>query len=118
MSTEEKNESEYSEKTFWDKVAEHALDAGKDVISHALTLYYTMQRDSTPMWAKSIIVSALAYFILPIDAVPDIVPVVGYVDDLGALAAAYAAVAMHISEEDKEMAKKRMKTWFGENCEA
>lgn len=59
--------------------------AGRKVIDKVLRLYYALQDKDTPIWAKSIIVGALAYFISPLDAIPDITPVVGYVDDWGAI---------------------------------
>ena len=40
------------------------------------------------------IYGALAYFVLPVDAVPDAIPVAGFTDDLGALAAALGTVSM------------------------
>ncbi|MFO0211413.1 MAG: DUF1232 domain-containing protein, partial [Pseudanabaena sp.] len=57
---------------------------------------------------------ALGYFIFPLDAIPDITPVVGYADDLGALAAAVAAVAIHIDENVKEKTRQKLKDWFGD----
>jgi len=57
----------------------------------------------------------LVYFILPTDAIPDAIPVVGYSDDLGALAAAVGAVVMHITDEVKERAQTKMRDWFGDS---
>ena len=105
---------DYSDSSFWEKVKGFAKTAGKEVIEKALYLYYAAQRSETPAWAKTIIYSALAYFILPIDAIPDFTPVVGYSDDLGALAAAVAAVSMYITEDVKSKAKQKLSDWFGE----
>lgn len=66
----------------------------------------------TPVWAKGIIFAALGYFISPVDAIPDITPVIGYTDDLGVLVAALAAVASHIKEEHTAKAKETLKQWF------
>lgn len=104
---------EYSEEGFWKKVKKYALKAGKEVIEKALMLFYALQDKDTPTWAKTIIVAALGYFICPIDAIPDVTPVVGYADDLGALAAAFATVAAYIKEEHKQKAKETLKRWFG-----
>ena len=52
------------------------IKAGKEVIEKALILYYCLQDDDTPAWAKTTIIGALGYFISPIDAIPDLVPVV------------------------------------------
>jgi len=102
----------YSENSFWDKVKSFALTAGKEVIELALQLYYTLQSPATPIWAKSVILGALGYFVSPIDAIPDIIPIVGYTDDLGVLVAAVATVASHITDEIKEKAAAKLREWF------
>lgn len=109
------SQEEYSDSGFWEKVKNYALQAGKEVIEKALWLYYAAQRPETPAWAKTVIFGALAYFISPIDAIPDITPIVGYTDDLGALAAAVAMVSAYINQEVKEKAAQKIKEWFGKN---
>jgi len=106
------NGSNYSDKSFWQKVTEFALKAGREVIENALVLYYCLQDPDTPAWAKTVIIGALAYFILPTDAVPDFLPG-GFVDDLGALAVALMIVAVHIKPEHREPAREKLKEWFG-----
>ena len=51
---------------------------------------------------KVTIVSALGYFILPLDAIPDLTPGVGYADDLGALCIALTLAHAHIKDEHKQ----------------
>lgn len=103
---------DYSDQSFWDKVKKHALDAGKGLIELALQLYYALQAPETPTWAKSVIIAALGYFISPLDAIPDVIPVVGYADDLGALVMAVASVATYITEDMKTKAKAKCEDWF------
>ncbi len=103
---------EYSDSGFWEKVRSFAKQAGREVIEKALWLYYAAQRPDTPTWAKTVIYGALVYFISPIDAIPDVTPVIGYVDDLGALAAAFGMVSMYIDEGVREQAKKKLSDWF------
>ncbi len=103
---------EYSDSSFWSKVKQFAKAAGKEVIEKALWLYYAAKGPQTPAWAKAIIYGALAYFIMPLDAIPDTIPVVGFTDDLGALAAAVASVSMYIDEDVKKEAAKKLKDWF------
>ena len=106
-------ENEYTESGFWGKLARFARVAGREVVEKALWLYYAARRPDTPTWAKSIIYSALGYFILPIDAIPDIIPAVGYADDLGALAVAIATLTAYINPEVKEQARRKLEEWFG-----
>ncbi len=54
-----------------------------------------------------------AYFISPIDAVPDITPVLGYSDDLGVLVSAVLTVAMYVTDEVKQQARDKVRAWLG-----
>ena len=106
-------EKEYSESSFWDKLKKYALVAGKEVVEKALILYEALKDRDTPAWARGVIIAALGYFISPIDAIPDTVPLAGYADDLGALAAALAAVATHVKDDHVTAARATLKRWFG-----
>lgn len=105
-------EKEFSKNNFWKKIKGYAQSAGKTVIRATLTLYYAAQDVDTPIWAKTTIYGALGYFISPIDAIPDVTPIIGYSDDLGVLIAATAAIAAHIKTKHKKHAKKTLKRWF------
>lgn len=107
-------EKEFSDNSFWEKIKNFAKSAGKEVIEKALWLYFAAQSPQTPIWAKTTIYSALGYFIFPIDAIPDLTPLIGFTDDFGVLTAAIAAVAVHITDDVKEQAKQKLKDWFGE----
>lgn len=104
----------YSEQSFWEKLKNVAVYAGRELIEKALTLYLTAQRPETPLWAKMVIYSALAYFVLPTDMIPDFVPLTGYADDLGTLATALGTVIMSVTPEIQQTAKERVNQWFGE----
>ena len=104
---------QYSDKAFWQKLAAYAKSAGREVVEKALCLYYAARRPETPGWAKAVIVSVLAYFIAPLDAVPDFTPFVGFTDDLGVFAGALGMVAMYINDEVKATAARTADRWFG-----
>lgn len=106
--------AEYSDESFWEKIAASAVKAGKEIVDKALVLYYCLQDDDTPSWARGTIMGALGYLILPADAVPDILPGAGYTDDLAVLAVAFALVLAHIKPEHRLIAKDKMKEWFGD----
>ena len=103
----------YSDLGFIDKCIDFAKSAGGEIIVSGLRLYYDAQRPDTPTWAKSVIYGALGYFILPLDAIPDGIPLVGFTDDLGALAVATGTVAAFINEEVRLKAAAQFKEWFG-----
>jgi len=76
---------DYIEENFWTKVERvgKKLSFTKDI--KALFNYFSDK--SIPWYRKSIVVGALVYFIVPIDSIPDIAPLVGYLDDLGVITA-------------------------------
>lgn len=113
--TDSEMERHYSEQRFWSKLKSSASKAGKLAVQHSLELYYALNESETPTWAKSVIIGALGYFILPADAVPDMMPGIGFTDDIGVLAAALAAVELHITPEVKEKARERLDQWCGRN---
>ncbi len=104
----------YSEKDFWSRLKSRAKKLGKVGLRHALILYYTLQEPNVPTWAKTVIIGALGYFIFPLDAIPDFIPVIGLTDDLTVLAAAIAALEMNIPQTAKDEADAKMREWFGE----
>lgn len=104
----------YSDKDLFKKIFKYAKIAGVNVIYIGLILFYTIENPKLPAKLRATIIGSLGYFILPIDIIPDIIPIVGYTDDLGVLMAAIAMVAFYIDEESKMKAKAKLKTLFGE----
>lgn len=102
-----------SEQSFWDKLQRFAGSAGRNVCEKALWLWYAARDANTPKWARRVAYGAIAYFVLPLDAVPDLIPGVGFSDDLTALAGALSVIAMHVTPEIKAKSEKKLKTWFG-----
>ncbi len=78
-------QSRYVEENLWEKVERvgKRISFAKDIL--ALYNYFV---DPHVTWhRKSIVVAALVYFIAPIDTIPDIAPLIGYLDDLGVITA-------------------------------
>lgn len=103
----------FDEDSVWGKIARYARRAGHEVVRKVLVLYYCLQDPDTPRWARRVIMGALAYFVIPINAVPDVTPMAGFTDDLGVLVAALAMVVSHIKPEHQSMADRRLVRWFG-----
>lgn len=106
--------SSYSESELWAKLKRYAKKAGVKLVLHVLKLRYAFWSPNTPAWAKAIIVSALVYFICPVDAIPDTIPVIGFSDDLTAVAAAVNAVRDILTPEVVAQAEAKHREWFGE----
>jgi len=91
---------------FWSKAKRVAarLPFAEDLLS----AYYCAFDRNTPIQVKAALLGALAYFVLPFDLVPDILPVLGYADDAAVLAAALRLVASHIRPEHREAARQAL----------
>jgi len=70
-----------------------------------LAAYYCAFDRATPLQVKATLVGALAYFVLPIDAIPDVLPVIGFTDDAAVLAMAIKLVAGHITPVHRDAAR-------------
>jgi uncharacterized membrane protein YkvA (DUF1232 family) len=55
----------------------------------------------------------LGYLIWPIDAIPDFIPVIGYMDDIAVVATALLTLVAHITPEIKKKAQEKLSEWFG-----
>jgi len=106
----EKGVSVFSESQFWNTISKAAKRTGVQVVEKALMLFYTAQHPATPKWAKRVIYGSLVYFVLPLDAIPDFLPVAGFTDDLAALAAGISTVAMYLTPEIKNRAREKART--------
>jgi uncharacterized membrane protein YkvA (DUF1232 family) len=71
----------YSESRFWQKLSELPRSVGSELVMQALLLYVVLTDERTPLWAKGLAAGGLVYLILPLDAVPDFIPFIGYSDD-------------------------------------
>ena len=109
----EKYADRYNEQDLLAKITRAARKAGIKVIYLALILYYVLKSPKVKLADKGKIWGALGYFILPIDFIPDFVPVAGYTDDLAALMWAFYAVAKNVTPEIEAQAKGKLHQWFG-----
>lgn len=105
----------FSTDGFWSKLKKGAKKAGSKVIYSGLLLFYAVESPKTPLRAKVQIYGALGYLILPLDLMPDLLPIVGYVDDLSALGLALAAVARSIDDDVRRKAKSKLRDFLGDD---
>lgn len=110
----EKYRGSYSERGLMNKLTAVAKKAGIKAVYAVLLLYYALQSPQTSTKDKSIIYGALGYFILPLDLVPDFIPLAGFGDDLGALVWALSRVLANITDEVREKARLKLRDWFGD----
>src|SRR3954468_14886493 len=74
-----------------------------------LAAYYCAFDKRTPRHVQAALLGAIAYFILPFDFIPDMLPVLGFTDDAAVLASAIRLVINHITPEHREAARAALK---------
>ena len=89
---------------FWPKLRRHAaqLPFAEDLVA----AYYCALDRRTPRRVQVILLGALAYFVLPFDFIPDMLPIIGFTDDAAVLATAIQVVAAHITPEHRDAARR------------
>ena len=103
-------EKDFNEKDFWDKIKKYAFKIGTKPIYVALLLFYVIPEVS--IIDKAIIIGALGYLISPLDIIPDWIPVLGFMDDIGILMYALSRVNASINDKVKEKAENKFKSIF------
>jgi uncharacterized membrane protein YkvA (DUF1232 family) len=92
---------------FWIKLKKVA---GKlPFIEDLLAAYYCAFDKQTPRHVQVALLGAIAYFILPFDFIPDMMPVLGFTDDAAILATVVRLVAGHITDDHREAARAALK---------
>ena len=80
---------------------------GKLPFAEDLVAAYSCATDTqTPLFARATLLGAVAYFVMPIDAIPDALAVVGFTDDATVLAAAIAVAGAHILPVHRAWARR------------
>jgi uncharacterized membrane protein YkvA (DUF1232 family) len=79
--------------------------AGIPYAEELVAAYYCAFDKATPLKAKGILIGALAYFVLPIDVVPDFILGLGFTDDMAVLLAAFNVVRTHVKQEHRDKAR-------------
>jgi uncharacterized membrane protein YkvA (DUF1232 family) len=91
---------------FWPKIVRTA--ARIPFAGQALSVYFAARDPETPTAAKGIMLGALAYFVLPIDAIPDILAGVGFTDDAAVIAAVVATLGANVRKRHRELAAQAL----------
>ena len=102
----------FSASDFVEKISRVAKRAGAKMVYAALILYYTLQSDKVPVKDKAIILGALGYLILPLDLIPDAIPLLGFTDDAAAIKMAYDVVKRNVTPEIENKANWKLSQWF------
>ena len=88
---------------FWRKT--RRVVASLPFAEDLLAAYYCAFDRDTPLQVKAALIGALAYFVLPFDAIPDMMPMLGFADDAAVLATALKLVASHMRPHHRDAAR-------------
>ncbi|WP_174616071.1 YkvA family protein [Virgibacillus ihumii] len=108
-------EKHFSENKYVAKLFKYAKKMGVKISYYSLLLFYGFKSPNTPKSTKVTIAGALGYLVLPIDVVPDFIPLIGFADDTMVMIYALYKIKAYIDESIKQQAHERMKKIFGEN---
>lgn len=98
---------------FWSKVT--AVFADIPFVEELLTAYYCAFDRETPLHVRGALLGALAYFVLPFDFIPDVMPLIGFSDDAAVLAGAIKLVVNNIQPEHRHAAHEMLARLRGES---
>ena len=109
----EGKEQHYSDKGFLTKFKNMGLKLGLKGAEAAATLYVALKSPDMSRTNKLIIAGALGYFILPFDAIVDVLPIFGLSDDFFVVTTALTKVFMSITDDMKQEARELVAHKFG-----
>ena len=112
----QKYEQHYHDSSFLDKVTKYGKLIGITALYKAVQLWFVLQKPDVPAGTKAVIMGALGYLIAPLDFLPDLLPVLGYTDDIVAITFALIKVQGYIDEEVERKSKKLLTKIFGEEA--
>ena len=112
----QKYEQHYNDSSFLDKVTKYGKLIGITALYKAVQLWFVLQKPDVPARTKAVIMGALGYLIAPLDFLPDLLPVLGYTDDMVAITFALIKVQGYIDEEVERKSKKLLTKIFGEEA--
>lgn len=92
----------FSESAFGKKLSK----VNAKIREKAMLLYLVFKEPSTPFGVKVLIVSVLGYLICPMDVVPDVLPIIGYADDLAAILSLLVSIERYVTAEMRQKARQ------------
>ncbi|HEX2430038.1 MAG TPA: YkvA family protein [Aestuariivirgaceae bacterium] len=91
-------------RSFWQKVAR--TFSYLPFASNLLAAWYCAFDPGTPLKVRGILLAALAYFVIPLDIVPDLILGLGFTDDMTVLITAVSLIQRHMKPEHYDKARE------------
>ena len=101
---ENDGEGDRVRRAFWPKLRKVA--ASLPFVEDLLAAYYCAFDRDTPRHVQATLLGAIGYFVLPFDAIPDMLPMLGFTDDAAVVAGVFRMMAAHITPAHRETARQ------------
>ncbi len=103
---ESNDDNEETVRGFWDKIRRFAGQI--PFAEEAVTAWFCARDPATPSHVRAVLVAALAYFVIPMDALPDFLPALGFTDDAALFWAVWQMMKGYITDEHREKAAQAL----------
>lgn len=110
--------TEYDEASFFGKLEKYATKIGVRPVFYCILLYEVLVSEDTSTTDKLLVAGALGYFISPLDLMPDVLPFIGFTDDIGTMTFVVLQVKRCATLEILNRAKNKTIILLGHNVES
>lgn len=109
----------YSDEGLMSKLKRVGKKMGGKLLYNVYVLYYVLKSRDVPVKVKAEIIGALGYVLIPLDLIPDFIPVAGFTDDLAAVAFAVHLARNQITPAIQQKAEEKVFKVIGstDECE-
>ncbi|HJN06776.1 MAG TPA: DUF1232 domain-containing protein [Bacteroidales bacterium] len=107
----------YDEVQLFNKLRVIGKKIGSQVIYYVLIMYMLISDSKIPIKIRLVFMAALGYLILPTDLVADLIPAIGFTDDIAFLTYAISNAQEYITPEVRNRAKEKLGQWISDDAE-
>ena len=101
----------YSEKGLGQKIVTLPDSTKTKLLKKVATLYAILTEPDVPVWVKASIIGAFGYFICPVDVIPDVIPIVGFLDDIAVMGFILVELSAYDSSSVQTRAEELLAKW-------
>ena len=107
----------YDELALIDKLRVFGKKIGSKVLMYVLIMVVLISDKKIPLKVRLVFMAALGYLILPTDLIADLLPVIGFTDDVAFLSYAISNAREYITPEVTSKAKDKLEKWIPNEVE-
>ncbi len=107
----------FDEIQLFDKLGVVGKKIGSKVVFYVIIMAMLIGDTKIPLKVRLVFMAALGYLILPTDLVADLLPAIGFTDDIAFLSFAISNAREYITPEVKDKAKEKMGQWIDKEAE-